>query len=336
MYERFTDEAKYAVVLAQEEARRLSHGHIGTEHILLGLTRESDGVAARALESLGISLDAVRQQVEQTVGQGQQAPSGYIPFTPRAKKVLELSLREALQLSHNYIGTEHILLGLTRESDGVAAQVLGKLGADLNTVRQAVNRLLNGYAEPTSAEASATAKKAANQPEARLRKPLADVLRLASWEAHTLGHCYIGTEHLLLGLLLVEGPAPHIRDLLNDSMTVDVVREHIVSLVGKGPAGLLEAELTWEAADALDLAVCAAVCAGDAEAEPHHLAIALAGADNSVALRVMSDLGMTDRSAALVRNVEGSTAHGRGHDMLVALARRSAGHAEATASGGCG
>ena len=145
MFERFSDRARRVVVLAQEEARRLSHGHIGTEHILLGLTRESDGVAARALESLGISLDAVRQQVEQTVGQGQQAPSGYIPFTPRAKKVLELSLREALQLSHNYIGTEHILLGLTRESDGVAAQVLVKLGADLNTVRQRTVDLLHRH-----------------------------------------------------------------------------------------------------------------------------------------------------------------------------------------------
>ena len=124
MFERFTDRARRVVVLAQEEARMLNHNYIGTEHILLGLIHEGEGVAAKALESLGISLDAVRQQVEEIIGQGQQAPSGHIPFTPRAKKVLELSLREALQLGHNYIGTEHILLGLIREGEGVAAQVL--------------------------------------------------------------------------------------------------------------------------------------------------------------------------------------------------------------------
>ena len=145
MFERFTDRARRVVVLAQEEARMLNHNYIGTEHILLGLIHEGEGVAAKALESLGISLEAVRAQVEEIIGQGQQAPSGHIPFTPRAKKVLELSLREALQLGHNYIGTEHILLGLIREGEGVAAQVLVKLGADLNRVRQQVIQLLSGY-----------------------------------------------------------------------------------------------------------------------------------------------------------------------------------------------
>ena len=145
MFERFTDRARRVVVLAQEEARMLNHNYIGTEHILLGLIHEGEGVAAKALESLGISLEAVRSQVEEIIGQGQQAPSGHIPFTPRAKKVLELSLREALQLGHNYIGTEHILLGLIREGEGVAAQVLVKLGADLGRVRQQVIQLLSGY-----------------------------------------------------------------------------------------------------------------------------------------------------------------------------------------------
>ena len=153
MFERFTDRARRVVVLAQEEARMLNHNYIGTEHILLGLIHEGEGVAAKALESLGISLDAVREQVQEIIGQGQQAPSGHIPFTPRAKKVLELSLREALQLGHNYIGTEHILLGLIREGEGVAAQVLVKLGADLNRVRQQVIQLLSGYQgkEPAAA-----------------------------------------------------------------------------------------------------------------------------------------------------------------------------------------
>ena len=144
MFERFTDRARRVVVLAQEEARMLNHNYIGTEHILLGLIHEGEGVAAKALESLGITLEGVRSQVEEIIGQGQQAPSGHIPFTPRAKKVLELSLREALQLGHNYIGTEHILLGLIREGEGVAAQVLVKLGADLNRVRQQVIQLLSG------------------------------------------------------------------------------------------------------------------------------------------------------------------------------------------------
>ena len=145
MFERFTDRARRVVVLAQEEARMLNHNYIGTEHILLGLIHEGEGVAAKALEALGISLEAVRSQVEEIIGQGQQAPSGHIPFTPRAKKVLELSLREALQLGHNYIGTEHILLGLIREGEGVAAQVLVKLGADLSRVRNQVIQLLSGY-----------------------------------------------------------------------------------------------------------------------------------------------------------------------------------------------
>ncbi|MEY9214759.1 ATP-dependent Clp protease ATP-binding subunit [Thermobifida halotolerans] len=160
MFERFTDRARRVVVLAQEEARMLNHNYIGTEHILLGLIHEGEGVAAKALESLGISLEAVRQQVEEIIGQGQQAPSGHIPFTPRAKKVLELSLREALQLGHNYIGTEHILLGLIREGEGVAAQVLVKLGADLNRVRQQVIQLLHGY-QGKEPQAAGTASESA-------------------------------------------------------------------------------------------------------------------------------------------------------------------------------
>ena len=179
MFERFTERARRVVVLAQEEARMLDHPYIGTEHILLGLIREGEGVAAKALESLNISLEAVRQQVVATIGQGRGAPmvrlsqpgisahiaryrewrhrsaagqrgrrtgtvGGHVPFSPRAKKLLELSLREAAQLGHNYIGTEHILLGLIREGEGVAAEVLQKLGADLNRVRQTVIQLLSG------------------------------------------------------------------------------------------------------------------------------------------------------------------------------------------------
>src|ERR1041384_5608568 len=146
MFERFTDRARRVLVLAQEEARLLNHNFIGTEHILLGLIHEGEGVAAKALESLGVSLEAVREKVEETIGPAGSSSTGSPPFTPRAKKVLELSLREALQLGHNYIGTEHMLLGLVREGEGVAAQVLQNLGADLSRVRQQVIQLLSGYA----------------------------------------------------------------------------------------------------------------------------------------------------------------------------------------------
>ena len=145
MFERFTDRARRVIVLAQEEARMLNHNYIGTEHILLGLIHEGEGVAAKALESMGISLEDVRREVEEIIGQGSQPHTGHIPFTPRAKKVLELSLREGLQMGHKYIGTEFLLLGLIREGDGVAAQVLTKLGADLPRVRQQVIQLLSGY-----------------------------------------------------------------------------------------------------------------------------------------------------------------------------------------------
>jgi len=154
MFERFTDRARRVVVLAQEEARMLDHGYIGTEHLLLGLIHEGDGVAARSLETMGINLDGVRQQVEEIIGRGKEPAAGHIPFTPRAKRVLELSLRESGQLGHNYIGTEHILLGLVREGEGVAAQVLVKLGADLSRVRQQVIQLLHGYPSPTRAVAT--------------------------------------------------------------------------------------------------------------------------------------------------------------------------------------
>ena len=157
MFERFTERARRVVVLAQEEARRLNHNHIGTEHILLGLIHEGEGVAAASLESLGISLEAVRQQIEGIIGQGRAAPTGAIPYTPRAKKVLELSLREALQLGHNHIGTEHLLLGLIREGRGAAAQVLVRLGADLARVREQVIQMLEdaqGEEEPGTPHAA--------------------------------------------------------------------------------------------------------------------------------------------------------------------------------------
>jgi ATP-dependent Clp protease ATP-binding subunit ClpC len=158
VFERFTDRARRVVVLAQEEARLVNHNYIGTEHLLLGLLREEEGVAAKALSSMDISLDDVRRQIEEIIGRGETLPTGHIPFTPRAKKVLELSLRESIQLGHNYIGTEHLLLGLVREGEGVAAQVLVKQGASLDAVRGAVLKLLETMRE-TPPEVRAAAER---------------------------------------------------------------------------------------------------------------------------------------------------------------------------------
>jgi len=152
MFERFTERARRVVVLAQEEARMLDHNYIGTEHILLGLIHEGDGVAARVIESMGLTLEAARGEVEQMIGRGSAAPSGHIPFTPRAKKVLELSLREALELNITYIGTEHILLGLIREGHGVGAQILERLIAPLPTVRERVIELADTEPQEPAAE----------------------------------------------------------------------------------------------------------------------------------------------------------------------------------------
>ena len=145
MFERFTDRARRVVVLAQEEARMLEHDYIGTEHVLLGLIHEGEGVAAKALRALDVDLDTLRREVEALVGRGHEPKTGHIPFTPQAKKVLELALRESVQLGHDYIGTEHLLLGLVREGEGPAAQVLQQRDIELNKVRQEVIRLLHGY-----------------------------------------------------------------------------------------------------------------------------------------------------------------------------------------------
>jgi len=208
MFERFTDRARRVVVLAQEEARMLNHNYIGTEHILLGLIHEGEGVAAKALESLGISLEAVRQQVEEIIGQGQQAPSGHIPFTPRAKKVLELSLREALQLGHNYIGTEHILLGLIREGDGVAAQILRNV-TDLRAIRVAVLDLVPAGEDAESESGSARRWRRRRVAVARRETP-ADEQSLTATPAadatlseasRLAGGQPVGSHHLLLAAL---------------------------------------------------------------------------------------------------------------------------------------
>jgi ClpA/ClpB-like protein len=200
MFERFTDRARRVVVLAQEEARMLNHDYIGTEHILLGLIHEGQGVAATALESLDISLEVVRSEVAEIIGQGKAAPTGHIPFTPRAKKVLELSLREALQLGHKYIGTEHILLGLIREGEGVAAQVLMKLGADLNRVREQVIQLLQGYSGPEEVPTTEQEEPAALLLKLATRGRRAQ--ELAATLAQTIDDPSITEQDVIFGLLV--------------------------------------------------------------------------------------------------------------------------------------
>ncbi len=210
MFERFTDRAQQVVVLAQEEARLLNHNYVGTEHILLGLVHDGDGVAAKALASLSISLEAVRAQVVEVVGQGETPPpEGHIPFTPRAKKVFELSLREALQLGHDYIGTEHLLLGLVREGQGVAAQVLVSMGANLKPLRDQVVRLLKGNSgpeAPTGDFDSATWPSALGEErwltaQRTMSGRSREVLERALGEALAAPAPEIEPEHLLLALL---------------------------------------------------------------------------------------------------------------------------------------
>ena len=206
MFERFTDRARRVLVLAQEEARLLNHNFIGTEHILLGLIHEGEGVAAKALEQLGISLEAVREKVEETIGPAGSASTGSPPFTPRAKKVLELSLREAMQLGHNYIGTEHILLGLVREGEGVAAQVLVKLGADLSRVRRHVIQLLSSL---TGAREKVDVTTAPVEPDVEPRCPRcgADLTAQAAYRMTDAGAAIVFCLrcHTTVGVL---GPKP--------------------------------------------------------------------------------------------------------------------------------
>jgi ATP-dependent Clp protease ATP-binding subunit ClpA len=303
MFERFTDRARRVVVLAQEEARMLNHNYIGTEHLLLGLIHEGEGVAAKALESLGISLEAVRQQVGEIIGQGQQAPSGHIPFTPRAKRVLELSLREVQQLGHNYIGTEHILLGLIREGDGVAVQVLVKLGADLNRVRRQVIRLLPWPAEGNRTSAVSTEVPAAEATplpasggesrsatgKSAYHEQRAIVLALE--EARMLNHTYVGTEHLLLGLIH-EGDGVAAKALESLGISLEAVRQRVLEIIGVGeqaPSGHIP--FTPRAKNVLDLSRREALQLGHNYIGTEHILLGLMREGDGVAAQVLTEFG---------------------------------------------
>jgi ATP-dependent Clp protease ATP-binding subunit ClpA len=330
VFERFTDRARRVVVLAQEESRRLDHNFIGTEHILLGLIQEREGVAAQALGALGIRLEAVRARVEEIVGRGESTPSGHIPFTPRAKKVLELSLREALQFGHNYIGTEHLLLGLIREGEGVAATVLVGLGADLESVRQKVVQLLAGrqgsgvppelLADPgTRAAVIATAVpyepgQTTTSPGGELFRAALDrlvlrrftvsscrVLLLAESEALRLGTTTVGPEHLLLGLLAEgEGEAA----VALGAMGIDLVtaREEADRALGHRPlGGPARATFSDLALDALERALAEALTVGRDTVDTRELLLGLVQqAERGLGLMAAA-FGLLGTSAAAVR-----------------------------------
>ncbi|HET6954675.1 MAG TPA: Clp protease N-terminal domain-containing protein [Acidimicrobiales bacterium] len=286
MFERFTNRARRVVVLSQEEARRLGHGYIGTEHLLLGLLGVDDGVGARALVASGVDLDGARAQVESIVGRGEAPVSGHVPFTPRAKRVLELALREALQLGHNYIGTEHVLLGIVREGEGAASRVLAAMGAVPADVDARVRVLLTvprsgaaGAAAPGAATAAPAPAGGVGLPleggEAtlpvlrRLTPAAVRALAEAGVEAARLGDAGVGDVHVLLGIL-AEGGGRGARALEAVGLTLESTRaaaeRYPGRVEGAGPPVLLGPAL-----DVIELALVEAVAAGSDTIDTDHL-----------------------------------------------------------------
>jgi ATP-dependent Clp protease ATP-binding subunit ClpC len=225
VFDRFTDVARHIIVWAQEEARLLRHNYIGTEHLLLGLTHDEHGVATEALESFGVSTLTVRASVEELIGVGGSEPSGHVPFTPRAKKVMELSLREALLLGHNYIGSEHLLLGLVREGEGVAAQVLMRHGADLESVRQRIVEIL-GTRDPESGTWPQRVPS---------RSGIAGIFEPALHEARRLGDEWVGAEHVVLAALESEDSLAG-KVLRSFGLEKAAVEARIIEMRGEGSA----------------------------------------------------------------------------------------------------
>ncbi|HEY7071235.1 MAG TPA: Clp protease N-terminal domain-containing protein [Acidimicrobiales bacterium] len=287
MFERFTDRARRVVVLAQEESRRLDHDYIGTEHLLLGLLAVASGPAYEALTAEGIELAPARAKVEELVGRGESTPSGHIPFTPRAKKVLELSLREALGLGHNYIGTEHVLLGLIREGEGVACQVIVTLGADLRALDGRV-RALVGAMMPPEVRASRSRRlwssitrsgRVSGEPGPAVQVPPGEglpVLRrltagawravlLAQSEALRYGQAAAGEEHLLLGII-AEGEGRGARALNAVGVTLEAAHEKADALLGQPrvtePTGVLEPTFAASGLEVTEMALVEAVSGG--------------------------------------------------------------------------
>jgi ATP-dependent Clp protease ATP-binding subunit ClpA len=301
MFERFTERARHVIVLAQDEARMLGHNYIGTEHILLGLLREEDGIAARMLDSLEITTEEVRAQVVHLIGQGHDEVTGQIPFTPRAKHVLELALREGLALGHDSIGTEHILLGLVRETEGVAARILNDFGADAETIQRAVVRMLSGPAPALGAkpdprvgsrrsgQATSGRRRPAQAGPARLTRGARNVLLLAQDEARALKHAQVGSEHILLGLLREEhGLAARL--LASLGITLAEVRDQVLRVAGEGnevTTGHLP--FTPQVKDALETAHREAQTLHHDYVGTEHILLSLLLQDKGTAARILRD-----------------------------------------------
>ena len=328
MFEQFTDRARRVVVLAQEEARLLNHNYIGTEHILLGLVHEGGGVGAKALASLKVGLDDVRRQVEGIIGRGGSTPSVHIPFTPRAKKVLELSLREALNLGHNYIGTEHVLLGLVQEGEGVAAQVLTRVGVTADRVRGKVIELLSAYQDEAEGRTEARGEPVpewlvppqqvyAEAPGFRRFTPAAwRVVILAGSEAVRLGTAHVGAAHLLLGMLAEEeGTAA--RALGSVGVTLDQAREKAEQTFGRRePPRLDPPRLEGDALDVVERALHEALAVGSERLDTQHLLLGFANAAEAQQGTAPAALEALDTSVEAVwaaADIEGGGDPGRAH-----------------------
>lgn len=302
MFERFTERARKVVVLGQREVERLRHNHIGTEHLLLGLLLEEDGVAAQSLFAVGVTLDGAREQVESIVGFGEEH-SGQAPFTARSKKVLERSLEEALDLGHNYIGTEHLLLGLLREPEGVATIAISNLGADLEAARQEVMKRIGATGRPrrSSGPLERTREvlrrsfrrypsEKAGPGYERFTERGRRVVVLGQDEARRLNHNHIGTEHLLLGLIRDEGLGGQALRALNVSL--DEARERVESIVGRGEEPTVQAPLTPRTQKVLQMAGMEAQQLDDTYVSSEHILLGLVREGEGVAVRVLSDLGV--------------------------------------------
>jgi ATP-dependent Clp protease ATP-binding subunit ClpA len=306
MFERFTDRARRVVVLAQAEARVLAHDYIGTEHILLGLIHEGQGVAAQVLQNLGVSLDEARRQVEAVVPRGETAPTGHLPFTPRSKKVMELALVEATALGHNYIGTEHILLALVREGGGVAAQILVKLGADWERVRAEVVGILGGHTKSAQGSEGFFA---------RFTDRARRVIVLAQEEARLLKHGYIGTEHILLGLIH-EGDGVAARALGSLGVTLEKARTGVEGISPPGddePSGHIP--FTPGAKQVMEDSLRAALGLGHNYIGTEHILLGLVRQTDEAGTRVLAVAGAApeDVRAEVVGLMSG---HGRSPESI--------------------
>jgi ATP-dependent Clp protease ATP-binding subunit ClpA len=295
MFERFTERARQVIVLAQDEARLFKHNYIGTEHILLGLLRERDGIAARALDTLDITVEEVHLQVARIVGQGEEVATGEIPFTPRAKKVLELALREALSFGHDYIDTEHMLLGLVREDNGVGARILLNFGVNANAIRNEVVRLLSGPGRQPAVSGPTDF----NVLPERFTERARQVIALAEDEARKLNHNRLDTEHLLLGMLRDErGLAARVLDTLD--ITIDEVRAQVTEMVGRGDEQVTGAvPLTRRAQKALDLALREALSLNHHYVGTEHILLGLVRETEGVGAQVLLAF---DADAETIRN----------------------------------